>query len=57
MLQTMTDKKLLTDADAQEAFKVIYNRYWEQLYKKAFYLFKNSQSLQDYFIIIMNNVK
>jgi len=47
MLQNMTDKALLADANEQEAFKVIYDRYWEPLYKKASLYLKNDADAED----------
>jgi len=47
MVKNMTDKALLAYTDEQEAFKVIYNKYWEQLYKKALQYLKNSADAED----------
>lgn len=35
MLNNFSDKALLVDSDEQNAFRVLYDRYWESLYKKA----------------------
>jgi RNA polymerase sigma-70 factor (ECF subfamily) len=47
MLQTADDKFLLTAADEQRAFKVLYNRYWEPLYRKALSRLGTSEDAQD----------
>jgi len=57
----MTDKALLSDANEQEAFRVIYNRYWEPLYKKALYYLRNNadaeDGVQEIFISLWRNKK
>jgi len=47
MVKNMSDKELLTAADEQAAFKAIYNKYWEQLYKKALQYLKSSADAED----------
>jgi RNA polymerase sigma factor (sigma-70 family) len=47
MITMLTDKALLASADEREAFRVIYERYWEALYKKALYHLKYEQEAED----------
>ena len=47
MLTGMTDEALLTHPHSDEAFRVIYLRYWEGLYKKAFHHLKNEHDAED----------
>jgi len=47
MIQTADDKILLTAADEQKAFRILYNRYWEPLYKKALSRLGTTEDAQD----------
>lgn len=47
MLKTADDKSLLTANDEQAAFRVLYDRYWESLYKKALSRLGDSENAQD----------
>lgn len=47
MPESLTDKILLLSTDEQTAFELLYNRYWEQLYKKAYQRLGNSDDAQD----------
>jgi RNA polymerase sigma-70 factor (family 1) len=47
MMDNRTDAELLVGEDSQSAFTVIYNRYWERLYKKALVRFGNDADAQD----------
>ena len=47
MLEILTDKALLISMDEHAAFRVLYNRYWESLYKKAIYRLGNGADAQD----------
>ena len=47
MLENLTDKALLVSENEDLAFRVLYDRYWEALYKKAFYRLGNSDDAQD----------
>ncbi len=47
MLESLTDKTLLLSTDEQTAFEIVYNRYWEPLYKKALRRLGNSADAQD----------
>ena len=47
MLVNISDKMLLEDVDEQASFRILYNRYWEALYKKAFHRFGNSDDAED----------
>ena len=47
MLEDLSDKTLLEAADEQAGFRILYNRYWEGLYKKAFHRFGISADAQD----------
>lgn len=47
MPESVTDKILLRSTDEQTAFKTVYNRYWEQLYKKALRRLGNNADAQD----------
>lgn len=47
MLENLSDKALLEATDKHVGFQILYNRYWEALYKKAFHRFGNSADAQD----------
>jgi RNA polymerase sigma-70 factor (ECF subfamily) len=47
MLEDLSDKTLLEAADEYAGFRILYSRYWECLYKKAFHRFGNSADAQD----------
>ena len=47
MLENLSDKTLLETAEEQVGFRILYSRYWEALYKKAFYRFGNSDDAED----------
>lgn len=47
MMKSLTDKALLKAADEQFAFRILYDRYWEPLYIKAFHRLHNEQDAQD----------
>ena len=47
MLENLTDKALLLSTDEHATFRILYNRYWESLYKKAFYRLGNTADSQD----------
>jgi len=47
MLTTADDKSLLTAKAEQTAFRILYNRYWEQLYRKALSRLGNSTDAED----------
>jgi RNA polymerase sigma-70 factor (family 1) len=47
MLENISDKMLLEALDEQASFRILYNRYWEALYKKAFHRFGNSDDAED----------
>jgi RNA polymerase sigma-70 factor (family 1) len=47
MLVDLSDKALLIAVDEHSAFRILYNRYWESLYKKALYRLGNSEDAQD----------
>src|ERR1700754_4074230 len=47
MMKSLTDKALLKAADEQFAFRVLYDRYWEPLYIKAFRRLHNEEDAQD----------
>ncbi|MEP6683604.1 MAG: sigma-70 family RNA polymerase sigma factor [Parafilimonas sp.] len=61
MIKTLSDKTLLTSANEQEAFRIIYERYWEVLYKKALNHLKCSydaeDAVQEIFISLWRNKK
>ena len=46
-MKSWTDKALLTANDEQFAFRVLYDRYWEDLYKKALCRLNNPEDAQD----------
>lgn len=46
-MEHLSDKELMTAADEGSAFRELYNRYWEPLYKKALYRLGNSADAQD----------
>ena len=58
MFSNLSDKELLRHKD-ERAFKVLYNRYWSLLYKKALARLGNEEDtkdiLQEIFISIWNN--
>lgn len=43
----LTDKALLKSADEQLAFRMLYERYWEELYKKAFRRLNHEEDAED----------
>ena len=47
MLENWTDNELLGSTDDHAAFGVLYNRYWEPLYKKALQRLGNSADAKD----------
>jgi len=47
MLENLPDKTLLESGDEHLGFRVLYSRYWEALYKKAFHRFGNSADAED----------
>lgn len=47
MMENCTDAELLMAEDAPSAFSIIYNRYWERLYKKAVVRFGNDADAED----------
>ena len=47
MLEDLSDKMLLEAADEYAGFRILYSRYWEGLYKKAFHRLGNSHDAQD----------
>lgn len=47
MLENLSDKTLLETTDEHLGFRILYNRYWEALYKKAFHRFGNSADAED----------
>ena len=47
MLENLSDKALLEAAEEQVSFRILYSRYWEALYKKAFHRFGNSDDAED----------
>ena len=55
----MTGEELPADVYEQEAFRVIYNKYWHQLYKKALQYLKNAadaeDSVQEIFVSLWRN--
>ena len=59
MLEGLSDKTLLEAADEHAGFRILYSRYWEGLYKKAFHRFGNSadaqDAVQDIFISVWRN--
>ena len=59
MLEDLSDKTLLEAADEHAGFRILYSRYWEGLYKKAFHRFGNSadaqDAVQDIFISLWRN--
>lgn len=46
-MENFSDTDLLIAEDSETAFAVIYNRYWERLYKKAHVRFGNDADAQD----------
>lgn len=59
MLEDLSDKTLLTTDDEHAGFRILYSRYWEPLYKKAFHRLDNSadaqDAVQDIFISLWRN--
>src|SRR5215470_16711891 len=47
MLKTADDRSLLTANDEQSAFRIIYERYWESLYRKAVARLGDTENAQD----------
>jgi RNA polymerase sigma-70 factor (family 1) len=47
VMKNFTDTDLLLAKDCQKAFAVLYERYWERLYKKALARFGNDADAQD----------
>ena len=47
MLENLSDKTLLEAVEEQASFRILYSRYWEALYKKAFHRFGNSDDAED----------
>ncbi len=47
MLENISDKILLESADHHAGFRMLYSRYWEVLYKKAFFRLGNSADAED----------
>ena len=59
MLEGLSDKTLLEAADEHAGFRILYSRYWEGLYKKAYHRLGNSadaqDAVQDIFISLWQN--
>ena len=59
MLENVSDKKLLEAEDEHAGFRILYSRYWEGLYKKAYHRFGNSadakDAVQEIFISLWRN--
>ncbi|MEO8960797.1 MAG: sigma-70 family RNA polymerase sigma factor [Ginsengibacter sp.] len=59
MLENLSDKTLLESADEHVGFRILYSRYWEALYKKAFHRFGNcadsEDAVQEIFISVWRN--
>lgn len=59
MMYSMTDKDLLISPDEEAAFRVLYDRYWEMLYRKAYTRLGNSSDaediVQDLFVTLWRN--
>jgi RNA polymerase sigma-70 factor (ECF subfamily) len=47
MLPCLSDKDLLVSDNEEAAFRVLYNRYWELLYRKAFSRLGNRSDAED----------
>lgn len=47
MLTTANDRSLLTAKEEQTAFRILYDRYWEQLYRKAMLRLNDSTDAED----------
>lgn len=47
MPENLTDKALLVSTDDHAAFRILYSRYWESLYKKAICRLGNGDDAQD----------
>lgn len=47
MLESLSDKTILQSADEEAGFRILFSRYWEVLYKKAFHRFGNSDDAED----------
>ena len=58
-MKTFSDKALLTSTNEQEAFRIIYDRYWESLYKKALHHLRceydAEDTVQEIFISLWRN--
>jgi RNA polymerase sigma factor (sigma-70 family) len=46
-MKNWSDKSLLTAENGESAFRIIYERYWEALYKKALHRLGNEADAQD----------
>ncbi len=59
MMHNMTDKDLLSSSAEEAAFRVLYERYWELLYRKAYSRLGNSSDaediVQDLFVTVWRN--
>jgi len=59
MLRNADDRRLLTANDEQNAFRILYDRYWEALYKKAFQRLGDGadaeDAVQEVFISVWRN--
>ena len=59
MLENLSDRTLLEALGEQVRFRILYSRYWEALYKKAFHRFGNiadsEDAVQEIFISIWRN--
>lgn len=47
MLENISDRALLETEDEHAGFRILYSRYWEALYKKAYFRFGNSADAED----------
>ena len=47
MLKDLGDRAIFINGDEHSMFCTLYNKYWEPLYKKAFYRLGNSEDAQD----------
>src|ERR1700710_1212554 len=47
MNDDLSDSALLIAADEHSAFRILYDRYWETMYKKAFVRLGNDDDAQD----------
>ena len=59
MMHFMTDKDLLISPDEEASFRVLFDRYWELLYRKAYSRLGNSSDaedlVQDLFVTLWRN--